>query len=445
LEISAVVTDSSGTGAPAPGPATASQPAALALWQAALFAFLGGLILNLMPCVFPVLAIKATSVARLSGGALREVRLAGLFYTLGVLTAFTVLASALLAVRAGGTAVGWGFQFQAPWFVMAMAWLLLAIGLNMSGVYEIGGRLSGAGQSLTAQRGHRGSFFTGLLAVVVATPCTAPFMGAALGAALAAPPPTALGLFLAMGCGLALPYALLGVFPQAARWLPRPGGWMVLLRQGMAFLMYASAAWLIWVLSRQAGDTGVLAALAGAVLIGLAAWLYGLVQQGVARPWLPRSASVLALLGTVALLPLLSDEGGGANVQHVAGAGGGTAAATNAGFEAYSHARLAQLRAEGRPVFVNMTAAWCITCLVNERTALSTEGVRQAMAQHGIVYMKGDWTNRDPAITKFLQGFGRDGLPFYVLYPPHGAEPVLLPPVLTEGLLRSTFATPASS
>ncbi|HZF78656.1 MAG TPA: protein-disulfide reductase DsbD domain-containing protein, partial [Rubrivivax sp.] len=332
LDISAVVTDSSGTSVPAADAATASQPAAIALWQAALFAFLGGLILNLMPCVFPVLAIKATSVAQLSGGPLREVRLAGLFYTVGVLTAFAALAAALLAVRAGGTAVGWGFQFQTPWFVMAMAWLLLAIGLNMSGVYEIGGRLAGAGQSLTAKRGHQGSFFTGLLAVVVATPCTAPFMGAALGAALAAPPLTAMGLFLAMGCGLALPYALLGVFPQAARWLPRPGGWMLLLRQGMAFLMYASAAWLIWVLSRQAGDTGVLAALAGAVLIGLAAWLYGLAQQGVARPWLAHGASVLVLLGTVALLPLLSDERSAANVQNVPHTGGRTAAAVSAGF-----------------------------------------------------------------------------------------------------------------
>jgi thiol:disulfide interchange protein len=417
------------------GRSAAGSPAALALWQAVVYAFLGGVILNLMPCVFPVLALKATSMARLSAGALRDVRLAGLFYTAGVLAAFAALALALLAFRAGGTAVGWGFQFQSPGFVMGMAWLLLAIGLHLSGVYEVGGRLAGAGQSLTERGGHQGSFFTGLLAVVVATPCTAPFMGVALGAALAAPPLTALALFLSMGLGLALPYAWLAVFPKAARWLPRPGPWMVRLRQGMAFPMYASAAWLVWVLSQQAGDTGVFAALAGGVLIGLAAWLHGLVQQGVARSWWPRGASVAALLGAVALFPMLG--GGPAPALR-------TAVAT-AGIEPYSEARLAQLRAEGRPVFVNMTAAWCITCLVNERTALSTDGVRQVMAERGIVYLKGDWTNRDAAITKFLQGFGRDGLPFYVLYPPGNAEPVVLPPVLTEGLVRSAFEqrTPA--
>lgn len=407
----------------------------LPLWQAAVFAFLGGLILNLMPCVFPVLAVKATSMARLSGGPLREVRLAGLLYTVGVLTAFAALAATLLAVRAGGTAVGWGFQFQSPWFVMGMAWLLLAIGLNMSGVFEVGGRLAGAGQSLTEDGGHKGSFFTGLLAVVVATPCTAPFMGVALGAALAAPPPAAFALFLSMGLGLALPYAWLGVFPRAARWLPRPGAWMVVLRQAMAFLMYGSAAWLVWVLSQQAGDTGVFAALAGAVLIGLAAWLVGLLQRGVARGWLPGSAGAVAVLGAFALFPLL--DAGTAPTR--------STAAANADIEPYSEARLAELRAQGRPVFVNMTAAWCITCLVNERTALSTDGVREAMARQGIVYLKGDWTNRDAAITKFLQGFGRDGLPFYVLYPPGHAEPVVLPPVLTEGLVRAAFErrTPA--
>ena len=425
--------------------APSQAPAGLPGWQAALFAFLGGLILNLMPCVFPVLAMKATSVARLAGGALREVRMAGLFYTLGVLAAFAVLAGALLAVRAGGAAVGWGFQFQAPWFVAGMAWLLLAIGLNLSGVFEAGARLAGSGQSLAQQPGHRGSFFTGLLAVVVATPCTAPFMGAALGAALSAPAPVALGLFLAMGLGLALPYALLAVFPGCARWLPRPGPWMVRLRQGMAFPMYGSAAWLVWVLSQQAGSLGVMVGLAGAVLVGLAAWLYGVAQQGARRRWLPAGAAAAALAATLAMLPGLDGLDGALAPQATAASAAGSAAATprTTGFEPYTPARLAALREQGRPVFVNMTAAWCITCLVNERTVLATDAIRSAMADAGVAYLKGDWTNRDPDITAFLRSFSRDGLPFYVFYPGGNADPVVLPPVLTEGTVTSAFARAA--
>ncbi len=268
----------------------AEAPATLPLWQMALFAFLGGLILNLMPCVFPVLAIKATTVAGMSGGDRRAVRLSGLFYTLGVLAAFMALAMALLAVRLGGSAVGWGFQFQSPLFVAAMSWLMLAIGLNLSGVYEIGGALAGAGQGLTERKGHAGSFFTGLLAVVVATPCTAPFMGAAIGSALVASAYVSLVVFAMMGLGLALPFLLLGIFPALARRLPRPGAWMVTLRQAMAFPMYATAAWLLWVLAQQAGEAGLRMALAGLVLVGLVAWLAGLGQQRASRTWWPRSS-----------------------------------------------------------------------------------------------------------------------------------------------------------
>ncbi len=417
---------------PATVAAVAQLP--LGLGKAALFAFLGGLILNLMPCVFPVLAMKAMSVAQLSGGELKRIRLAGLFYTLGVLTAFALLAAALLTVRAGGSAVGWGFQFQSPWFVTLMAWLLLLIGLNLSGVFEIGARLAGAGQSLTEHQGYKGTFFTGLLAVVVATPCTAPFMGAALGTALAAPPLEALALFLAMGLGLALPYALLGVVPQVARWLPRPGLWMVRLRQALAFLMYPSAAWLAWVLAQQAGDLGVLVVLAGAVLVALAAWLYGLSQQVRRRAWLAQVLGVLVLASAVALLPLLPESGSSTTA----------ARPSSATYEAFSAKRLAQLRAEGRPVFVNMTAAWCISCLVNERVALSTGAVQQSLKDRGITYLKGDWTNRDREIGDYLRGFGRDGLPFYAFYPAAGQEPEVLPPVLSESLLLSTFSGAAT-
>jgi thiol:disulfide interchange protein len=421
-------------GAP-PSAAAASTPAfALPFWQAALFAFLGGVLLNLMPCVFPVLAIKATSVASLSGGALREVRLSSLFYTLGVLAAFVALAALLMAVRASGAAVGWGFQFQSPMFVTAMAWLMLAIGLNLSGVYEVGMSVTGAGQHLARKEGHVGSFFTGLLAVVVATPCTAPFMGAAIGTALAAPAFVALTLFLAMGLGLALPYALLGIFPKLAGLLPRPGVWTLRLRQAMAFPMYASAAWLLWVLVQQAGDFGLMVALAGALMVAVAAWLTGIAQHSGGRGLMVRSAAALAVLGTIALLPQLHNAAAPA-AQPTAGAA----------FEPFSTARLAALRAEGRPVFVNMTAAWCITCHVNERTALATDQVRTAMQEHGIAYLKGDWTNQDPQITAFLRTFGREGLPFYVFYPAGGNEPIILPSVLTEGIVATALRGKTSS
>lgn len=417
-----------------PAPATAAPTVTegattLPLWQMALFAFLGGMILNLMPCVFPVLAIKATAVAGIAGGERRAVRLSGVFYTLGVLAAFMALALALLAVRAGGSAVGWGFQFQSPLFVAAMCWLMLAIGLNLSGVFEIGAALAGAGQGLAARKGHAGSFFTGLLAVVVATPCTAPFMGAAIGSALVAPAHVSLVVFATMGLGLALPFLLLGMFPAIARRLPRPGAWMVTLRQAMAFPMYATAAWLLWVLAQQAGEAGLRMALAGSVLVGLVAWLIGLGQHGVKRPWWPRGLALLGVAGLVA----------SACVLHGAAPIDSAARVLAMDAEPYSAERLAALRADGKPVFVNMTAAWCITCLVNERTTLSTEAVKQAMREGGVVYMKGDWTNRDPAITAFLRSFQRDGLPFYAFYPAGGMEPVVLPPVLTQAIVTDSL------
>lgn len=412
-----------------PGAAAAAElPASLPLWQMALFAFLGGLILNLMPCVFPVLAIKATALAGLSGSDRREVRLSGVFYTLGVLAAFMTLAIALLAIRAGGSAVGWGFQFQSPLFVASMCWLMLAIGLNLSGVFEVGSSLAGAGQDLAGRKGHSGSFFTGLLAVVVATPCTAPFMGAAIGSALVAPAFSTLVVFAMMGVGLALPFLLLSIFPAVAQRLPRPGMWMLRLRQAMAFPMYATAAWLLWVLAQQAGEAGLRMALAGTVLVGLAGWLTGLSQQGGPKTWWPRSFALIAFAGLAGLmLTLHNTEPQGASSRQLA-----------ANAEPFNAERLARLQAEGKPVFVNMTAAWCITCLVNERTTLSTAAVQQSMQDHNVVYMKGDWTNRDPAITAFLQSFKRDGLPFYVFYAP-GKKPVVLPPVLTQAIVTDTF------
>ncbi|HUB16580.1 MAG TPA: protein-disulfide reductase DsbD domain-containing protein [Acetobacteraceae bacterium] len=398
----------------------APPPAFPPLQRVLIFAFLGGLILNLMPCVFPVLAMKAVALAQ--GAARGEARTHAAFYTAGVLVTFAGLAGALLAARAAGAAAGWGFQFASPVFVAAMAWLLFGVGLNLSGVFEIGGSLTGTGSALASRSGHLGSFFTGLLAVLVATPCTAPFMGVAIAAGLAAPPAETLLVFLVMGLGLAAPYAAFSSVPALARLAPRPGHWMGVLKQGLAFPLYGAAAWLLWVVSQETGPAGVLGTAAGFVLLGFAAWVVGVTQFASSRARrMGQSTAVAAMLLA------------GAVLSGVAVAPGAPAAAdTGASAEAFSPARLAALRAAGRPVFVNMTAAWCVTCLVNERVAIASAPVRQAFATNHVAYLKGDWTRQDPAISNFLRQYGRDGVPLYVYYPPHEGKPVVLPQILTQ-------------
>lgn len=394
--------------------------AAMPLWRAALFALLGGLILNLMPCVFPVLAMKAMALARLSGEARGRVRAHALSYTAGVLVSFALLGGLMLALRAGGAAAGWGFQFTAPGFVAAMAWLMLAVGLNLSGVFTMGGTV-GAGASVAARGGHLGSFATGGLAVLVATPCTAPFMAAALGAALAMPPAAAMAVFLALGLGLAAPYGLLALAPGLAALMPRPGAWMERLRQFLAFPMYAAAVWLVWVLAQQAGPDAVLTVLAGGLLIAFGAWALGQSQRpGGSRVAL--AAAVLGLAGALALLPRIASTPA-------------EAAAPGEGAEPWSAERVATLQAGGRTVFVNATAAWCITCQVNERVALRSDAVRAAFAARGVAYLKADWTGGDPAITALLRTHGRDGVPLYLVYPAGGGAPAVLPQILTEGIV----------
>ena len=408
--------------APGAVPEGATAADVVALPRALALAFLGGLLLNLMPCVFPILAMKAMGLARLSGAALGEVRAHAASYTLGVLATFLLLGGALVALRAAGVAAGWGFQFTAPTFVAAMAWLMLAVGLNLSGVFDVGGgRAAGAGGALARRGGHAGSFATGALAVLVATPCTAPFMAAAVGAAMAMPPAATLAVFAALGLGLAAPQAALGLFPGFARRLPRPGPWMERLRGALAFPMYGAAAWLAWVLSQQAGPEGLALLLAGAVLLGFAAWALGQAQRGgwrVARP-----AAVVAALGAVALLPAL------------AAAPAPAAAPADAEAEAWSAERVAALQAEGRPVFVNLTAAWCITCQANERLVLRSGAVRAAFAAKNVAGLKGDWTRGDAAIGALLRRHGREGVPLYLLYPAGGGPPAVLPELLTEGVV----------
>ncbi|MDJ0387589.1 protein-disulfide reductase DsbD family protein [Roseomonas sp. E05] len=439
-----VLTDAAGSRsayslAATPGPVPAAlevAPAALSLWQAALLAALGGLVLNLMPCVFPILAMKAMALARLSGAAKGAVRGHAASYTAGVLLCFLALAGLLLALRAAGVVAGWGFQFTAPAFVAGMGWLMLAVGLNLSGVFQIGGPV-GAGTGLAARGGHFGSFATGALAVLVATPCTAPFMATAIGAALTMPPAATLAIFAAMGLGMAAPYALLALAPGLAGLLPRPGTWMERLREFLAFPMYGAALWLLWVLAQLVGPEGLAAALAGALGIGFAAWALGAAQRARTPRgrWLGRTGGALALLAALAALPGLATA-------PVARAG--AAAIAEDGAEPFSSTRLAALRAEGRPVFVNLTAAWCITCKVNERVALGTEAVRAAFARQGVAYLKGDWTDGNATLAAVLRAHGRAGVPLYLVYPAGGGEPAVLPQILTESMvLRAIGAGPA--
>jgi thiol:disulfide interchange protein/DsbC/DsbD-like thiol-disulfide interchange protein len=430
--VSAPMPEGAGKG---PGPADLTTPAAeggaspaaapegdLGLAPALALALLGGLILNLMPCVFPVLSIKALALVN-QGNHKAE----GLAYTAGVLLSFAALAGVLIALRAGGQQVGWGFQFHSPVFVLVVAYLLFLVGLNLSGFFDVGGSFTGIGSGLAARQGLAGSFFTGVLAAVVATPCTAPFMGAALAFALAQPAVVMLAVFLALGLGLALPFLVLAFWPAAQRWLPRPGAWMDTFKQFLAFPMYAAVVWLLWVLAQQAGPDGVALALGGLVLIAFALWV--------------RRAGRGVLAGSVTAVSLALALGMAAWIKPAPAAD----VRAESSVEPYSAERLADLRAQNKPVFVNMTAAWCISCLVNERVALSRPEVHEAFAKAGITYLKGDWTREDPKITAVLKAHGRSGVPLYLYYAPGAAEAQVLPQILTPGLVIEAVSTPATS
>ncbi len=411
-----------GTSPPsAPPPAKAP---ALTLWLFALAgAFAGGILLNLMPCVFPVLSLKALSIAE-SAGEPRRLRRHGLFYTAGVLAGFAVLGAVLLVLRAAGEAVGWGFQLQQSWFVGFLAWLMFLLGLSLQGVFEIGTRLMGIGGQV-ATHGDRGAFLTGLLACVVASPCTAPLMGAALGLAVTLPAILAMAVFLALGLGMASPLLALSLAPVLASRLPRPGRWMESFKQAMAFPLYATALWLLWVLGHQAGVERLLLVLAAALLAAFLIWLgrFG------------RAARPARLAGWPLALLLAAWPAGETNLARVSPILG----------EPFAEATLAAARAEGRPVLVNMTADWCITCKVNERVALSGERFAQALQRSGARYLVGDWTREDPVIARYLARYGRNGVPLYVVYPAGGGQPEVLPQILTPRLLEEALLRAASS
>ncbi len=416
-----------------PPPAPMGAPASLGQLVVAMgLAFIGGLILNLMPCVFPVLAMKAASLARHAHEP-NAARIQGLAYLGGVVATFLALAGALIAARAAGEAVGWGFQLQSPVILAGLTLVMLLVALNLSGVFDAGTSLqAAAGQADAADRGGAlGAAFTGVLAVAVAAPCTAPFMGAAVGLALTQGPAIALGVFLALALGMAAPFVVLAFAPALLSRMPRPGAWMEGLKKALAFPMYATAAWLAWVYAQSAGSTRLASLFAAAVLTGLAAWLYGAGQR--ARISGARSAPALAASGLAIALALA--------------AAFWPTAPTRAALvsQPFSPDRLASLRAEHRPVFVNFTAAWCVTCQVNDRVALSGARAADAFAKAGVVYLVGDWTDRNAMIEQALAAQGRAGVPLYLMYPANGGEPQVLPQILTEGLVVDAARKAAAS
>ncbi|WP_205412228.1 protein-disulfide reductase DsbD family protein [Sphingomonas crusticola] len=380
-------------------------------------AILGGLLLNIMPCVFPILSLKALSLAR-AGGTEHEARREALAYTAGVVLICAGLGAGLLALRAAGGLAGWAFQLQDPRVIAVLLLLVLAVGLNLAGLFELpvlsgGGKLAGAG-------GLQGAFWTGALAAFVATPCSGPFMGVALGAALLLPAAGAMAIFIGLGVGLALPFLLLGFVPALRRWLPRPGVWMDLFRHILSVPMLVTALGLAWILGRQAGVDGMTVGLAAALAIALGLWWAGLRQTAMkSGAWWPVFAALLLAAGLIAIMPR----------------DGAVAATVSKGNEKFSETRLAELRKEGRPVLLYFTADWCLTCKVNEKAAIERDEVKQAFATKHVAVMVGDWTRGDPAISRFLSQHGRSGVPFYLFYPAGGGEPRELPQILTPGLL----------
>ena len=387
-------------------------------WVALGGAVLGGLLLNIMPCVFPILSLKALSLAR-SGSAESEARGEALAYTAGVILVCAALGATVLGLRAAGGLAGWAFQLQDPRVIACLLLLVLAIGLNLAGLFELpvlsgGGALAGAG-------GRTGAFWTGALAAFVATPCAGPFLGVALGAALLLPAAEGMAIFVGLGFGLALPFLLLGFVPAIRRWLPRPGAWMDMFRHVLAVPMLVTALGLAWILGRQAGVNGMAIGLAASLLLALGLWWSGRRQAALkSGAWWPM---LVALIGAAALIAIVPRDAAMATAPGEAGAA------------RFDEARLADLRRAGRPVFLYFTADWCLTCKVNEKAAIERAEVTKAFADKHIVVMVGDWTRGDPAISRFLQAHGRSGVPFYLFYPARGKEPRELPQILTPGLL----------
>jgi thiol:disulfide interchange protein len=389
-----------------------------------LFAIVGGLILNLMPCVFPVLGIKIVGFVNQTGNERRKVTMHGLVFTLGVLLSFWALAGVLATLRAGGEQLGWGFQLQSPVFVFGLTVVMLVFALSLSGVFEFGVSATGVGSSLQMGTGYGGSLFAGVLATVVATPCSAPFLAPALGAALVLPTLQSFLVFTAIGLGLSAPYLLLSIFPQAVKALPRPGRWMETFKQVMAFPLYATVAYLIWVLAGQVSENGLLMALLGLTTISMGVWLYGRYH----RPGTGVLGVRLGFVGGLALLFI------GLNLGWPR-----AAAPTDIVWEPWSAERVAQLREAGRPIYTDFTARWCATCQANKKVVFASDAVKRYFRDHKVATLKADWTNADPLITAELAKWHRSAVPFNLVYLPANAEPKALPELLTPGIVLEAF------
>jgi thiol:disulfide interchange protein len=416
------VAAAAGNGAATTG---AAKPAAATLAGTLLLAFIGGLILNLMPCVFPVLGIKILGFVNQAGHDRAKIVRHGLVFTFGVLLSFWTLAGVLAALRAGGDQLGWGFQLQSPAFVYALAIMLLVFAMNMSGVFEFALGATAIGGNLQMKSGYAGSFFTGVLATVVATPCSAPFLAPALGAALAVSPVESFAIFTAIGIGLSTPYLLLSIFPQAVKVLPRPGAWMETFKQFMAFPLYATVGFLLWVLAAQTSDEGFRGVLFSLVLVAMAVWMYGRWNAPGSSPG--RSRFGVASLVVVGLLGLWVGWPRALNAQPTAGA------APEVVWEPWSPEAVAKLRDEGRIVYVDFTARWCATCQTNKKLVFHSDDVLKTFADKKIATLRGDWTNKDPRITAELAAYNRSAVPFNLIWMPGRTEPVILPEVLTPG------------
>lgn len=398
---------------------TSNEPAQAPLLPLVILgAMLGGLILNLMPCVFPVLSLKALSFASSSADKHKQ-HLHGWAYTAGVVGSFVVAAIAIIAARGAGESLGWGFQLQQPGFVALMAYLFFVMGLSLSGVFYFGTSFMGAGQSLTQGHSLKSSFFTGVLAALVASPCTAPFMATALGFALTQPAYIALLIFAALGFGMSLPFILLSYSPALANHLPAPGPWMDTLKQALAFPLYLTSVWLLWVLGNQTSSTGAMAVLVGAVLITFGIWLLQRSHKSSLGKIVKRGFAAASIIVALSL-----------------GFNSGDFRESESGlWEPYSAARLGAERSAGNPVFIDLTADWCITCKVNEKVALNTQEVARFVVLNDIVMLQGDWTNADPEISALLDEFNRSGVPLYLMYPAGGGEPEVLPQILTKAMV----------
>lgn len=396
------------------------------------FAFLGGLILNLMPCVFPILTIKVMNFMQMSGHDSGEVKKHGFLFGFGVLLSFLVLAGLLLLLRAGGQELGWGFQLQTPAFIAFMTFLMFGLGLSLMGVFEIGNSLISVAGKAGGNEGLRGSFFSGILATVLATPCTAPFMGTALGVAITLPASTALMIFAMLGIGMATPYVLLSSFPALMNYLPKPGAWMETFKQVMAFPLFATAIWLIWVFGQQAGVDGLTRLLFGLLLLSMGIWIihhWKAFQIGKRTRIISRSIATILIVGGFffsASSPAVQNNGGD-NTAQIDGYG--------IEWEPFSNQLVNDYRNQGENVFIDFTAAWCITCKANERIVFSSERVKNRFEELDFVMVKADWTNRNPEITRALESFGRNGVPLYVIYNKNLSEPMILPELLTPGIV----------